>query len=696
MDRKLERLYLRYARKGDSAALGRVFDLSCGELSGIARHLVPDAAAAEDVLQATYLTAIERADRYEPGRGVMPWLVGILARHAAQARRGAARKPDPERLTERAAEDPAKRSEDAELGALVAKELDALPETYAAALRPHLVDGRPAREIGRALGISAGAASVRVHRGLKMLRERLPRVAAPAALGIVVDRAGMREALVAAASDVAASAGGGAAAAAAPAAAAGGGASTATLPTTGLALAGGIAMKQSILMLGIGALVGAGATHIVESQLASRDGGAADGSPPAFTRSADDGGEESQLASAGAPGARGVAHVPPVEFEVAEEPLPEPAAPPANGWLAMLNSGDRGMQRDAIERILALAPDEGLEVVREVWGDVEEPLVRVMLVTSFVEAAHPHALDVLDLGVRDGALKVQNDALELAGRLSFREMEGDLAAYEAWRQEVAGLGLADALTASARTFAVALATLDDEALVARLTEFDDVPLEIGEKLGLDLTAILMGAGVADIVDRLLGIDGNDARFALRALARHLPIDDAIVAGLSGDLGSPDADTRARALDLLGLVELDEAYLRANVLPLLEARFRETPEAIGAAAALVGKPGNDWAVDPLLDALGERRIIDGASFDVARALAEIGEARAIPRMIAIINAHDGYETQYGVGYFGLRKLTGVPYDESHDGAFWTQWWESNRARFPEDVRGMTIPAVELVD
>ena len=91
MDRKLERLYLRYARKGDSAALGRVFDLSCGELSAIARHLVPDAAAAEDVLQATYLTAIERADRYEPGRGVLPWLVGILARHAAQARRGAAR-----------------------------------------------------------------------------------------------------------------------------------------------------------------------------------------------------------------------------------------------------------------------------------------------------------------------------------------------------------------------------------------------------------------------------------------------------------------------------------------------------------------------------------------------------------------------------------------------------------------------------
>lgn len=456
-------------------------------------------------------------------------------------------------------------------------------------------------------------------------------------------------------------------------------------------------MKQSILMLGIGALVGAGATHIVESQLASRDGGgAADGRPPALTRSADEGGEESPLASAGAPGARGVAEVPPVEFEVPEEPIADAAVPPPNGWLALLNSGDRGKQRDAIDGILALAPDEAFAVVREVWGDVEDPLVRVLIVTSFVESAHPHALDVLELGVRDGALKVQNEALELAGRLSFREMEGDLGAYDAWRAEIAGLGLADALTASARSFAMALAELDDAALASRLAEFDDVPLEIGEKLGLDLTAILMGAGVADIVDRLLGIEGNDARFALRALARQLPIDAAIVEGLSGDLGSPDADTRARALDLLGLVDLDESYLRANVLPLIEGRFRETPGAIGAAARLVGKPGNDWAVDPLLDALGERRIIDGASFDVARALSEIGEARAIPRMIAIISAHDGYETRYGVGYFGLRRLTGVPYDESHDGAFWTRWWESNRSRFPEDVRAMTIPVVELVD
>jgi hypothetical protein len=36
--------------------------------------------------------------------------------------------------------------------------------------------------------------------------------------------------------------------------------------------------------------------------------------------------------------------------------------------------------------------------------------------------------------------------------------------------------------------------------------------------------------------------------------------------------------------------------------------------------------------------------------------------------------------YGVGYFGLTPLTGVQYHESHDGAWWRQWWEKNKTRF----------------
>lgn len=47
---------------------------------------------------------------------------------------------------------------------------------------------------------------------------------------------------------------------------------------------------------------------------------------------------------------------------------------------------------------------------------------------------------------------------------------------------------------------------------------------------------------------------------------------------------------------------------------------------------------------------------------------------------------------GVGYFGLGKLTAVTYAESHDGPWWRQWWQTNRARFPVEVRRLEIPTL----
>ena len=65
------------------------------------------------------------------------------------------------------------------------------------------------------------------------------------------------------------------------------------------------------------------------------------------------------------------------------------------------------------------------------------------------------------------------------------------------------------------------------------------------------------------------------------------------------------------------------------------------------------------------------------------------------MIAVIDADNTYDTVYGVGWFGLNKLTGVDYDESHNGAWWRRWWEKNRQRFPEAVRPLEIPAIPKV-
>ena len=53
-----------------------------------------------------------------------------------------------------------------------------------------------------------------------------------------------------------------------------------------------------------------------------------------------------------------------------------------------------------------------------------------------------------------------------------------------------------------------------------------------------------------------------------------------------------------------------------------------------------------------------------------------------------------EAPHSIGYYGPRDLTGVAYDESHDGAWWRAWWEKNRQDFPEDVRSREIPTITL--
>ena len=95
---RLTRLFLRYRDRRDGRALGRLFDRVAPRLLGVAAHLAPDLASAEDLVQATFLVALERARSFDPAREVEPWLYGILVREAARARRRRAQVPDARRV----------------------------------------------------------------------------------------------------------------------------------------------------------------------------------------------------------------------------------------------------------------------------------------------------------------------------------------------------------------------------------------------------------------------------------------------------------------------------------------------------------------------------------------------------------------------------------------------------------------------
>jgi len=82
--------------------------------------------------------------------------------------------------------------------------------------------------------------------------------------------------------------------------------------------------------------------------------------------------------------------------------------------------------------------------------------------------------------------------------------------------------------------------------------------------------------------------------------------------------------------------------------------------------------------------------------IAHSIAEFNDPTAIPYFIAMIDADNTRDTRMVIGYYwiasGYPKLIDVEYDESHDGAWWKQWWEDNKHQYPEAVQKIAIPSI----
>ena len=178
-----DRAFRRYRATGDPQALGRVFDATVSELAPLARHLACSEASPQDLLQSTFLTAIESRQRFDERQRVLPWLLGILANHAREARRRSRREPDPGRMRREVGFDPAEEASLRDLEARLEQAIALLPEAHRPVLRLHLLHGLEPAEIAKSLERPPGTVRAQLSRGLDRLRRGLPRglVAAPAA-----------------------------------------------------------------------------------------------------------------------------------------------------------------------------------------------------------------------------------------------------------------------------------------------------------------------------------------------------------------------------------------------------------------------------------------------------------------------------------------------------------------------------------
>ncbi len=93
--RTTDALFRRYCRTGDARALSEVFDRTAPELLRLAGWLCGRRADAEDLVQHTFLLAIESRATFDPTQRAMPWLIGILTNLTRNLRRERARRATP-------------------------------------------------------------------------------------------------------------------------------------------------------------------------------------------------------------------------------------------------------------------------------------------------------------------------------------------------------------------------------------------------------------------------------------------------------------------------------------------------------------------------------------------------------------------------------------------------------------------------
>jgi RNA polymerase sigma-70 factor (ECF subfamily) len=191
----------------DPAAIAQVFDLAAPDLRRTAVHLVGDSATADDLVQTTFLCAME-SRTFDRSRDVLPWLAGILHNQASLVHRRRARRFDAERLRQQPAEDPSVAASEWETQREVALAIEQLPDVYRPVVSLHLMHGLEAGAIAESLGRPGGTVRTQLMRGLEKLRELLPIGIAGAIAGLLptMGTAAVRTAVITAAGGAAASA----------------------------------------------------------------------------------------------------------------------------------------------------------------------------------------------------------------------------------------------------------------------------------------------------------------------------------------------------------------------------------------------------------------------------------------------------------------------------------------------------------
>ncbi|MBL8233474.1 MAG: sigma-70 family RNA polymerase sigma factor [Bryobacterales bacterium] len=157
------------AGRGDQGAFGRLYELYGKLVHGILLSRVP-ADQAEDLTQDVFLTAMRRLDTLRDPEAFGGWLSMIARNRAVDYHRADQRRAvSPVELRDdMATQNPAPPEALAVLDVI-----RGLPEAFRETLVLRLVEGMTGPEIADRTGLTHESVRVNLHRGMKMLREKL-------------------------------------------------------------------------------------------------------------------------------------------------------------------------------------------------------------------------------------------------------------------------------------------------------------------------------------------------------------------------------------------------------------------------------------------------------------------------------------------------------------------------------------------
>jgi RNA polymerase sigma-70 factor, ECF subfamily len=170
-----DRLLVERLLRGDTEAYGGLVSRHMRRAFSIAYRLVEHREDAEDIVQDSFLRALERIGTLDPTRPFRPWFLRIVVNQALNARRARS-----VRATEQipvdlasAAVSPAHAAENALLGEQLRTALESLPERQRTIVQLADLEELNSSEIAEILDISAGTVRWHLSQARQALREVL-------------------------------------------------------------------------------------------------------------------------------------------------------------------------------------------------------------------------------------------------------------------------------------------------------------------------------------------------------------------------------------------------------------------------------------------------------------------------------------------------------------------------------------------